>query len=81
MFELSDMSVADELGPCTSAMATEETKKPFTSKLSKRGFSEICVHYQEKSAKETREVKPKFNTSSLHTVATLSIVLYSFYII
>lgn len=75
------MSVADELEPCTSAMAMEETKKPFTSKLSKRGFSEILVHYQEKSAKETREVKLKFNTSSLHTVATLSIVLYSFYII
>lgn len=57
------MPVADELGPCTLAVATEETKKLSTPKPSKEGFSEILVHYLEKSAKETREVEQKVNTS------------------
>lgn len=75
---MSDMSVAEELGPCTSAVATEETKKPFTSKPFKKGFSEILVHYLERCAKETREVEQKVN--ALLTVATLSISLYLYYI-
>lgn len=43
------------------AVATEETKMLFTSKPSKKGFSEILVHYLEKSAKKTREVEQKVN--------------------
>lgn len=62
-YELGDMPVADELGPCTLAVATEETKQLSTPKPSKEGFSEILVHYLEKSAKETREVEQKVNTS------------------